>query len=83
MYYCGIFSLNDDISNNSLGTLTKRPVPYIQKIQKYDNTTRKKNKILEKICFLIFFQNLQYLCQNFRNKKYRKFSSHNQNHQNF
>jgi hypothetical protein len=51
MYYCGIFSLNDDISNNSLGTLTKRPVPYIQKIQKYGNTTRKKNKILEKICF--------------------------------
>ncbi len=44
MYYCGIFSLKDDISNNSLGTLTKRPVPYIQKIQKYDNITGKKIK---------------------------------------
>jgi hypothetical protein len=34
MYYCGFFSLKEDISNNSLGMVMKRPVPYIQKIEK-------------------------------------------------
>jgi hypothetical protein len=74
MYYCGFFSLNEDISNYNLGMVMKRPVPYIQKIKKSSKKTSKDPQILKTQFFLIFFESYQFLHQTFSHKKVTIFS---------